>query len=274
MTHTIIRIQGGTSDGIKRNHRAAGLLMSATLTPPVGAVARANPTERIGDYLNALKHYASLPDTTIDRILFIDNSYSDLTPLANALRDITHTKTIELISFSGNDHPVRLGKAHGEFRLMDFGLAHTTLFEPDDIIWKTSGRLRILNLTEMIESCRTLDFDVLCDLRNVPLLGSGKWQGSENMDLRLFAFRRSAYDTVFAGLWKTHEGHLDAGFLYRHLIHLRSEAKELRVIPRFPRQPRLQGISGRHQRDYQSPPQRAKDALRAVIRRIAPSLWI
>ena len=270
MTPTIIRIDRNARPR-HGEHRGAGLLMSATLVPPVQAVARANPDDRLGDYLDALRFYLSLPDAVIDRILFVDNSHGDLTPLADLARNSPHQKSVELIGFQGNDHPYQLGKAYGEFRLMDFGLAHSTLFTADDLIWKTSGRLKFLNLPAMSKRCRDLRFDVLCDLHNVPGVGSGRWRDCQAMDLRVFAFRRQAYDALLRDIWCTYTGGLDQGVMYDLM---RRNATRLRIVPRFPLQPRLQGISGRHQRDYQSSSQRAKDGVRGAMRRVCPWLWL
>lgn len=270
MPHTIIRVQGSQRKSIAAD-KAAGLLMTATLVPPAAAVARADPTDRLNDYLDALRYYLSLPDSTIDRILFVDNSASDVTPLAELARSIVHAKDVELISFQGNDHPFQRGKAYGEFRLMDYGLANTTLFTPDDLIWKTTGRLKFLNLTRMTERCKKLSFDVLCDLHNVPWVGSRRWRDHHNMDLRVFAFRRRAYDTLLRDLWRTHEMGFDGEILYQHM---REKRVNFHIIPRFPLQAQLQGISGRHQRDYRSRSQRAKDALRGAARQVAPWLWL
>jgi hypothetical protein len=247
------------------------LLMSATLTPPTAAVARSDPSDRLQDYLEAFHYYLALPRSVIDRIVFIDNSCSDLTPLAELAQRLDHDKTVELISFQGNDHSHQLGKAYGEFRLMDYGLACTTLFGPTDRIWKTTGRLKIRNLPELKTQCDRLTFDVLCDLHNVPWVGSGRWRDPHNMDLRVFAFRMGAYDAVFRNLWRTHPDALDAEFMYHHM---RKDHSHMRITPRFPIQAQLQGISGRHQRDYASTPQRAKDAVRAVTRKITPWLWL
>lgn len=270
MTHAIIRVQGSQRKAISTD-KAAGLLMTATLLPPVAAVSRFDPTDRLNDYLDALRYYLSLPDSAIDRILFVDNSASDVTPLAELARSLVHGKDVELISFQGNDHPFQRGKAYGEFRLMDYGLANTTLFTPDDLIWKTTGRLKFLNLTQMTERCKKLSFDVLCDLHNVPWVGSGQWRDYHNMDLRVFAFRRRAYDALLRDLWQTHEVGFDAGFMYNHM---RQKQPNLRIIPRFPLQAQLQGISGRHQRDYRSRSQRAKDTVRGAARNVIPWLWL
>lgn len=270
MTHSVYRIQGINRDSSSAG-RGAGLIMSATLAPPAAAVARSDPADRLNDYRDALRYYLSLPRDVIDRILFVDNSNGDMSALMGLVREVPHDKDVELISFAGNDHPYQRGKAYGEFKLMDFGLANTTLFGPEDIVWKTTGRLKFLNLPEMTEQCEKLNFDVLCDLHNVPWVGSGKWRNHHNMDLRVFAFRMRAYDAVFRDLWRSHEEGLDAEFMYHHL---RRPHANLRIEPRFPVQAKLQGISGRHQRDYQSASQRTKDAIRGVVRRITPWLWL
>jgi hypothetical protein len=270
MTHTIQRMQGSNWNP-SLNSRGSGLIMSATLNPPVAAVARANPADRLGDYLDALKHYLSLPSSVINRILFVDNSNSDLSTIAELICHFPHDKDVELISFEGNDHPHQRGKAYGEFRLMDFGLENSTLFELDDIVWKTTGRLKFLNLPEMVEKCNKLDFDIFCDLHNVPWVGSGKWSGHESMDLRVFAFRMRAYNAVFRALWCAHEEGFDAELLYHHMLKTHQGT---RICPRFPIQAQLQGISGRHLRDYRSNSQRLKDAVRASVRQVAPWLWL
>ncbi len=270
MSHTILRIQGSKRDSTSPN-KGAGLIMSATLAPPAAAVARADPADRLGDYLEAMRYYLLLPNTVIDRILFVDNSHSDLTPIVELVRQLQHDKDVELISFEGNDHPHQRGKAYGEFKLMDYGLANTTLFKPEDIVWKTTGRLKFLNLPEMARRTRKVSFDVLCDLHNIPWVGSGNWRNYHNMDLRVFAFRVCAYHEIFRGLWRTRIEGFDAEFMY-HLM--RQQHSNFRVIPRFPVQAQLQGISGRHLREYRSGSQRAKDALRGVSRRITPWLWL
>lgn len=269
MNHTLLRIEGNRRETDVKV--GAGLLMTATLIAPPSAVARSNAKDRLNDYLTAFRCYLEMPATAIDRILFVDNSAGDIAPIAELARRQPHDKIVEILSFQGNDHPPERGKAYGEFRLMDYGLAHSGLFGTDDIVWKTTGRLKFLNLPQIIQRCVGMEFDILCDLHNVPLIGSGRWSGYENMDLRVFAFRRHAYDAVLRGLWIDHPDGLDANFLYHHMLEKHGN---LRIFRRFPMQVRLQGISGRHQRDYSSFSQRTKDVIRAGLRRFLPSLWI
>ena len=270
MKSAIFRIHGRKFNPCSPS-KGSGLIMSATLEPPAAAVARADPADRLSDYLEALRYYLLLPNTTIDRILFVDNSNSNLLPLIELSKEIQHDKSVEFISFNGNDHPHQFGKAYGEFKLLDYGLENTTLFSPDDIIWKTTGRLKFLNLTEMINTTKQLNFDILCDLHNIPWVGSGKFQNHRNMDLRIFAFRPRAYNELFRNLWRTHSVGLDAEFMYYKILQPNNN---IHVVPRFPLQAQLQGISGRHLRDYGSKLQRTKDTVRSAARKIMPWLWL
>jgi hypothetical protein len=245
--------------------------MTSTLVPPASAVARSDPQARLNDYIDALCFYLSLPNTVIDRILFVDNSASNLSPLIDVARSFKHDKDVEFISFDGNDHPPQRGKAYGEFKLIDYGLANTTLFGQDDIVWKTTGRLQFLNLSQMAKNSSENNFDFLCDLRNVPWVGSGKWHGYQNMELRVFAFRVRAYDVILRGLWHGHDLDFDAQLLYERM---RQDFPGLRIVRRFALQPKLLGIGGRHQHDYRSPKYRAKDIVRSTLRRLIPWLWL
>lgn len=250
---------------------AAGVLMTATLRPPAAAVARSDPAERLGDYLEALRFYLDCPGDAIDRIVFADNSASDLEPLVELASTHPHGKTVEFISFDGNDHPPERGKAYGEFKLIDRALSAATLFHDGDLVWKTTGRLKFLNLAATARVLERRAFDLAVDLHAMPFVGSREFAARRHMDLRVYAFRPRAYDQTLRGLWRRHEAGFDATHVYRAVIAARDRFE---VLPRLPLQPKLQGISGRHQRDYQSPGQRARDGVRAVGRRLVPWLWI
>lgn len=271
--HTLIRING-SARATATTSQSAGLIMTATLNPPAGAVARADTQLRLNDYLGALEFYLQQPIETIDRILLVDNSGADLTPLADLSKRITHDKEVELISFFGNDHDPKLGKAYGEFKLMDFGLAHSQLFTAQDRLWKTTGRLRILNLPALKRSLQHKQhgaFDLCCDLHNLPWVGSGQWTNNHSMDLRVFAFRFGAWDALFRDQWRDLHEPFDAAFLYQRVRHCQDA---LQILPRFPIQPQLSGISGRHLRDYHAPSQRLKDSVRNLQRRLLPWVWL
>ena len=113
--------------------------------------------------------------------------------------------------------------------------------------------------------------DLACDLHNVPFIGSGKRVGGEMMDspaLRISqGILRVRNSRPFAGCGSQ----FDARFMSN--LAMESSA-QWRVMPRFPLQPFISGISGRTQRDYLSASQRTKDTIRGIFRRLAPRLWI
>ena len=252
------------------NSRGAVLLMTATLNPPPGAVARFDPQERLADYATALNFYLDMPIDVIDRIVLADNSLGETELLREIAAETTHNKIVEIMSFEANDHPVSQGKAYGEFKLMDIAMTASHLIVPDDIIWKVTGRVRILNLERLHRAIAGRRPDIACDLYRAPLIGTGQWHNNRYMDLRVFAFRPGAYQRIYRGIWES-ASPCDAHALYRATIAARGEFD---VMPRFPRQPWIAGVSGRHQRDYSSPRNRSKTVVRSFLRTAAPFLWI
>ncbi len=256
--------------GYRERQGACCVLMTATLTPPATAVARSDSATRLHDYLEALTFYLSLPTSRFDRIVFADNSASDLTPLLELAERENRDKRVELLSFQANDHNPALGKAYGEFRILDTALAASACLRPDDHVWKTTGRLRCLNI-EALDRAIAKEYCLVCDLFNVPFVRSGGWRDRGRIDLRLFRFQPVAYDRWFRGVRRDGPEPFDEKAIYEIIV---AACREASVCPRLPIQPMIAGISGRTQRDYLSPRQRFKDGIRGMTRRIVPWLWL
>jgi hypothetical protein len=246
------------------------VLMTATLVPPSAAVARSDPTMRLRDYCDALSFYLTLPAAGFDRIIFADNSDSDLTPVLAVVQRENVDKRVELLSFQGNEHDPTLGKAYGEFRIIDTVVEASTILSSEDHVWKTTGRLRCLNLPAL-DQASSPDDEFVCDLYNLPFIRSGRWSDRGRMELRLFRFRPRAYDRWIRSTQRNGPEAFDESFLYRVMLQAR---KEDTLRPRFPIQPAIAGVSGRTQRDYRSTSQRLKDALRGTTRLLVPWLWL
>ncbi len=269
VTHKIIGTGYSEPHGGKAR-RPRAVIMTATIRPPATAVARSDPATRMNDYVESLKFYLSVPGNVIDRVLFIDNSASDMDPLVQLAMRMHHDKAVEIISFDGNDHPPGYGKAYGEFKLMDFGLANNTLLSDEDVFWKVTGRLRFRNIVEMIAALPAA-YDVACDLHNLPLVGTGRLIGNRYMDLRTFSCKVRAHRLLFGGLYEAPTWRFDWRYLYQAVERARGN---LDIIPRFPIQPELDGVSGRHNREYNSGVQSLKNSMRTLGRRVVPWLWI
>lgn len=246
------------------------VFLTATIAPPHSAVARNDPRLRLQDYLASLEFYLTLSSGIVDRILFVDNSGSDITPVEEFVRKRVTDKVVELISFEGNDHSVSFGKAYGEFKLLDFGLNHTSLLSANDHFWKVTGRLKVLNLAAMVKATTT-HYDVLCDLHNFPFVGTGKVFDNHWMDLRVFSCTQSAFKKLFSGKYEELGPRINQDVLYDIVMDARSY---MNILPRFLEQPVIAGVSGRHDRSYHSGMQRMKTVVRAGFRKTIPFVWV
>lgn len=270
--HRVFRSQGREYRASSRpgEGTACALLMTATITPAPGVVRRDEPSVRMNDYLSSLQFHLSLPSRLFDRLIFVDNSGSDLSPLEDILRSTSHGKMVELISFSGNEDAAAYGKAYGEFKLLDFALTHTSLLSERDAFWKINGRLRCLNIGDIIASAPSR-YDLMCDLHNVQTFGLGTCPFRPWMDLRLFACTVSAYDRLFRGTYEAVKSEFSPWSLYGVVLGAQSS---LEIVPRFPRQPHIAGFSGRFDTDYDAGSRKVKRVVRAVLRRTFPRVWL
>lgn len=109
--------------------KPAILILTATITPPdnVPNLKRSDPLIRRKDYLEALRHYLTLPNEVVDRIVFIENSQSDLSDLKELAERLGNNKHVEFISFNGLDYPPHYGRAYGEFKMLDFGVQNSVI---------------------------------------------------------------------------------------------------------------------------------------------------
>lgn len=173
-------------------------LLTATVTPAVGVqrLARTDPRIRLEDYRIALKFYLSCLGRGLDRIVFADNSNSDVQPLRDLVAQSGCENRVEFVVFNGLDYPVEFSRCYGEMLLVDrvMELSQTLRqLKAEDIVWKITGRYRVMNLLQIIER-RPKHFDVYCDLRSNY---KGKW-----CDMRIFAWNASGYQSALRGIYK------------------------------------------------------------------------
>ncbi|HSV16532.1 MAG TPA: hypothetical protein VLI90_19875 [Tepidisphaeraceae bacterium] len=240
------------------------LLLTATITPPPGVpgLRRTDPSERLRDYAEALSFYCALPADVIHRIVFIENSATDVTPLRDVAAKAEASQRVEFVSFNGLDHPAAYGRGYGEFKLLDYAMQHSPSLvaaNEDERLWKATGRYRILNLVDLIRTAPKT-FDLYCDLRDRPI----PW-----MDLRVFAATVGGYRRLLMGIYEQ---------LREDVIHVSPErylrpvigelAKSHQIVTRFCREPRIDGIRGMDSRNYTSGVNLLKYWYRATTRRL------
>jgi hypothetical protein len=230
------------------NRNKNTLLMTATVTPPTGVpeLLRTNPDERMEDYLQALEFYCKVPENIISRIVFIENSSADLSKLREVVVKSPAKDRVEFVSFFGLDHPPSYGRGYGEFKLLDYAMTHSSILaaaEPTTMLWKVTGRYRILNIGRIIGSSPST-VELYCDLRRWPI----PW-----MDLRIFGCTMSGYKRYLEGIYnQLREDTIQtAPEVYLHKV-LSELAVSDDIITRFRHEPFVVGIRGKDSKNFAS----------------------
>ncbi len=256
-----------------RRASPATVLLTATITPPDGvpALARTDPADRLEDYRRALAFYLGLPDSTIGRLVFAENSASDLSTLQRLVDGRGAGKQVELLSFFGLDYPVEHGRGVGETKLIESALSRSRTLrglDDDEIFWKITGRLRIQNFDRLVATAPE-HATLYADFRRHPR----PW-----VDTRVFACTPAGFRTLFSPRIEQmrHDELAAAGYsapeewLFGELLR---ERASISLVPRLRVEPRIHGFSG-HGDDYARPSRRLWCAARSTSRKIAPRLWI
>jgi hypothetical protein len=246
------------------------LLLTATIKPPAGVpnLRLTDPRQRLKDYIHALKFYCKLPRSVVAKVVFVENSASDLSPLEEAVAKANASEFVEFVSFDGLNYPSQYGRAYGELKLVDYGVQHSTAIggaKPTDVLWKVTGRYRILNIASLIRSAPA-NFDLYCDLRDWPT----RW-----MDMRIFACTVSAHQALLKDMYTRLREDVIKVAPEQHMHPLIEElAKSDRVVTRFRREPRVDGTRGTDLKHFLTTDGLVKYHLRSSFRHAARFLPI
>lgn len=248
------------------------LLMTATITPPSGVpeLSRVNPALRLHDYGKALEFYLPLLNRCIDKIIFVENSNSDIHSLQAIVDRYGHNQEVEFIVFYGLDHPPQYGRAYGEFKLIDYAMENSTIIKncyPDATVWKVTGRYIIRNIPKIIARKPT-NFDVYCNFRTVPK----PWA-----DMFLMGWSLDGYHQFIKGIYSKLMSSYDVSPLHPEevFIHLLSDhAGKINLKRRINPAPVIDGIRGSDSQNYLAGKNRLKTYARLAGRILLPWLWI
>ncbi len=243
--------------------------MTATIQPAANAgVQRADPALRLQDYQQALRYWLQYPHPAADRILFLENSSADLTPLLQIAREENpHQKPVEILSVAGNEIPEGTNYGYTEMQLLDEGLLLSHLRRETTHMVKVTGRLTFPTLGKALDLLeRPIQLMVECRKLGFPRRGF-------DAGTQLWVCTHAFYDQVLRDS-KRQMNSSDIRLL-EHLVFRR-------VIPfkgqpgyylRFPCNVEPVGYSGFKSRNYNSPGLALQRTLRAVLRVIAPNYW-
>lgn len=255
-----------------KNKTNSALLMTATITPKQGVpyLKRADPNERMQDYLGALKFYLRNLGKLYDAIVFIENSQSNLAELELMVAHFGASDVVEFISFDGLCYPPSFGKAYGEFMLLDYGIENSKFLSQQNenfVLWKVTGRYKVLNLDRMANHWLD-ELELWCHCRNF----RRRW-----VDMYCFGITLGAYRRKFTGLYRQFredELLVNPEVVLRMLIDDWKATNTLRVRRRFPVTPLISGVNAYKNEAYESKEQRKKYLLREAARWFAPWIWV
>jgi hypothetical protein len=246
------------------------LLLTATISPPANCpdLQRKDPQVRLADYKEALLFYLSRSNKLIDRIIFVENSDSDLTPLSDAANAFQHGKRIEFLSFEGgNKFPPEYGKGYGEMLLLNYALETSQMLSTFDTIWKATGRLILSNIEDLIKHAPS-NYEVYCDLhKSYKLLSLDYF-----FDPRFYSFTLDGYNKYF----KDHVVKLPCKHIehYFYEVLMPDVISNQRIYPRFFQQPMIKGFTGSLNSDYFTLRKKVQRFIQDVFRRTFPWIWI
>jgi len=248
------------------------LLMTATVNPRPGlpALPPADPAQRMGDYLQALGFYLGLLGTTIRGLVVVEGSGSDVGPLRRLVGECPRAADVEILSVPAPGHPAAYGRAYEEFALVDHVMRASELIralEPDDKVWKVTGRYRVTNLPELVARAPAR-YDVYCWVRNWPM---------RSVDLNLIGWSVRGYDAALSGIYRElrEDGPGEAAQVHARAL-LDGLDRSLRVVRRHATEPRIEAIGpGGRRRPRRPVPRRPVLRLRGrrVVPRIRPWAW-
>lgn len=264
------------------------LLLAATITPnsTMNKMAVADPKVRESAYVEGLSYYLT-QHPRLRRFVFVENSGWPLDGIRDAVRPLQGDKQIEFISLDCNRHPEGrpFSIGYGESELMRRGIDASTLIKQTRYFGKITGRLRLLNMTRLLEASPR-EFQIYCDLQDhhvpVQLVNTSrkwtavKWQPRHyyQCDTRFFACTLSFYDRHLRRLHDRptgDEAFWIEGAWFDTIKPMRSDPT---VITRFPQQPHYSGMNGTIGFSYDSKKETLKRKFRSVNRALFPWWWL
>jgi hypothetical protein len=235
------------------------LLMTATVCPPIGehGTKRIDVSIRLNDYMEAFNFYLSEQITTIDGILFVDNSNHALTEIKHIAQNYKGSKQLEILSFYGLDYPIEFNKGYGELKLIEYAFDHSQLIKSmteDDHFWKVTGRLKVLTINKIINTAPKT-FNIYADFR----------RRRGHVDTRLIAFSLNGYKKHVYGKSKEMLGSIIETWLFKKLIPLLGEKETEGIVPEFRVVAKYEGVaSGFMNVNYMAPKQRLIYFIRSI----------
>ena len=143
------------------NHISFCIVLTASIDPKgMSLVKRDNVLVREQDYIEVIQSLISKPYA----VVFCENSGYSLDAIKFCLEKRTF-KFNEVLQFDGQQFPRHLGKGYGELMILEYATAQSKLIATSDYVVKITGRYKVLNLDNVLESIHMTNAFVIADFK-------------------------------------------------------------------------------------------------------------
>lgn len=141
------------------------LILTATINPgEMPDLVRKDSNVRLSDYKKSFRFW--LEKSTVKKIIFIDNSNSDLTFFKNLASEYNN-KEVEILSNSLNStFDKDLGKGYGQYLCLKEIFEKSNLVKDSNYFIDVTGRHCIINFNQILEDISKNESDIYVNLSN------------------------------------------------------------------------------------------------------------
>jgi len=243
------------------------LVLTSAIAPQSGvhALARANPADRLGDYLRALDFYLPLVAKGVfDALVYVDNSGYPLDEHEAKAKVLGVEDATEFVSYV-SEVPPYFSRYYLEANLLLEGIKRSATLKKasEEVLWKVTGRYIVENI-EKIVATQPARFDLYLNLRNHPY---------RVVDFFLVGARATAFESLLQRDIEAFRVREDGEIILRQRIDA-GYYEDIEIVPRLRVTPRLFGVRGFDGAAYGGFRHALKFHLRRAATHIVPWLWI
>jgi len=244
------------------------VILTATINPGEYKtdLNRNDPRTRLLDYKRSLLFWARLKEPRLKGVVFCENSRTDLSPFVHLAEQFD--RPVEFLNFSGNKKPPKVHYGYSELGIIDYVFEKSKVLHSCPYFIKATGRLTFPKISRLLDTLR--DFDAVIDHRR-------KYRNETGSPVRartqLMLFSKEFYFHHFFGRREEMIGN------YSHIEEFIAEKlgelpESARIMKRFKVECQPAGFSAFDNKNYNSLDATCKSIVRALTRRLFPSLWI
>jgi hypothetical protein len=225
---------------------------------------------RLRDYEAGLRFWLRLEDRRLGDVVVVENSGYPLDALrAIAKDDNPLQRQVEFVAAETKSYPAHVHYGYAELDMLETVLKDSTLLRNTQYFVKANGRLRFPSISNLLDRLPA-DYLFAVDARR-PLVPGGPRETYVTTQLMLFSTAFYRAKVLGRGAQLMNEtGHLEA-FFYNALGPFQGAPG---AILRWPINVPPVGQAAHWRKSYDAPRQRAVNLGRAMLRKVAPEVWL